>query len=459
MEPTPRTVAEHLAAVLALVAPLPPREVRLADLIDGTRPDDGDPCGTDGARHPAPSSDIRSILAADVHATTPVPAFDHSAMDGYAVRRADLPPSGAPVTLHVMADIAAAPGTPHELAPGTAARIMTGAPLPPGADAVVPVEHTSTGRFDPAAPYRTRPPDVATGTAPDADTTTAPNGGPPTGTTVTLARQPRDHIRRQGSDLPAGTPLAHAGTRLTAPLVAGLAASGVARIQVRRRPRVAVIATGSELVPLGQATGPGQITDSNSVMLATAIHALGADTMRLGPVQDTPDALATTLDTAVDTGVDLIVTAGGVSAGTADVVRVLLAAPSEAVTHVHVAAVGMRPGRPQALARWRAVPWIAVPGTPVAAYVSCAMFVRPAIERLRGLARPEHPARPHPAAIGWTSPPGREQVVPVRLTDHGITPTGDNHHLSALITADALALVPADVEKVAPGDQIPVIPL
>jgi molybdopterin molybdotransferase len=113
----------------------------------------------------------------------------------------------------------------------------------------------------------------------------------------------------------------------------------------------------------------------------------------------------------------------------------------------------------KALARWRGVPWIAVPGTPVAAYVSFAMFVRPAIGRLRGLPGRTHAPESRPAAAAWTSPPGREQVVPVRVLPHGIEPTGDGHHLSALIAADALAVVPAGVEKVEPGDLVPVIPL
>ncbi|WP_344098644.1 molybdopterin molybdotransferase MoeA [Myceligenerans crystallogenes] len=438
MEPRSRTVAEHVAAVLGLVAPLPAAVMRLSELVDAR----------------TASSDI--VLADDVRALAPVPAFDHSAMDGYAVRSADLPASGESVTLRVTADIAAAPNDPEPLRPGTAARIMTGAPLPPGADAVVPVERTSTGRFDPAA-----------------DTRAA---------AVTLTRQPRDHIRRRGEDIAAGSLLARAGTELRAPVVAGLAAAGVHEVGVRRRPRVAVIATGSELVPLGAPTAPGQITDSNSLMLAAAIRAMGADVVRLGPVGDTSEALTAALDEAVrhvgrsgDPGAaspstaeapgpenpapDLIVTAGGVSAGAADVVRGLLTSRPEALTDVELAAVGMRPGRPQALARWRGVPWIAVPGTPVAAYVSCAMFVRPAVGRLRGLPGPGARTEDRPVAVGWSSPRGREQVVPVRVTARGIAPSGDGHHLSALVAADALAVVPADVEKVSPGDLIPVIPL
>lgn len=441
VDPTPRTVTEHVERVLALVAPLPADDLPLTRLA-------GDP-----AADPVP------VLATDVHAAGPVPAFDHSAMDGYAVRGDDLPVTGEPVTLRVVADIPAAAADHAALRPGTAARIMTGAPIPPGADTVVPVERTSTGRFDPAAGPRTP------------------------AATVTLGRQPRDHIRRRGSDLAAGALLARAGQELTAPAVAALAAGGVDHVRVRRRPRVAVVATGSELVSSGHPALPGQITDSNSLMLAAAARTAGADVVRLGPVPDDPDALRVALDQAVrgqavrdragtppEPGavpdgppVDLVVTAGGVSAGAADVVRAVLTQDADGVTDVDVAAVGMKPGRPQALARWRGVPWIAVPGTPVAAYVSFVMFVRPAIARLRGL----EPAGEligvardvRPAAVGWRSPRGREQVVPVRVLPRGVEPTGDGHHLSALVAADALAVVPADVEKVEAGDPVPVIPL
>ncbi|WP_460703601.1 molybdopterin molybdotransferase MoeA [Myceligenerans halotolerans] len=514
MEPTPRTVAEHVERVLAMVAPLAAYEVTLGDVVGGgavgwlscgvergrsdvvwsvpratdhttsDRPHDNRPT----ARQP---TDL-PVLAENLCAASPVPAFDHSAMDGYAVRGDDLPVTGDPVTLQVVADIPAAAAEPRELAPGTAARIMTGAPIPPGADAVVPVERTSTGRFDPAAEAR-----------------------PGTADTVTLARQPRDHIRRQGSDIAVDAVLARAGQELTAPVVAALAAAGVSRVRVRRRPRVAVIATGSELVPSGAPTLPGQITDSNSLMLAAAARAAGADVIRLGPVPDDPEALRAALDDAAfgrpgpehsaataGARVDLIVTAGGVSAGAADVVRALLSAgnsvpsgggadvatvgggtgagaasrsggpdmrsamppagstaSSGAVSDVDVAAVGMKPGRPQALARWRGVPWVAVPGTPVAAYVSFAMFVRPAIGRLRGLPGVSTAPETRPAAVGWKSPRDREQVVPVRVLAQGVEPTGDGHHLSALVAADALAVVPAGVEKVDPGDPVPVIPL
>ncbi|MCK0116210.1 molybdopterin molybdotransferase MoeA [Isoptericola sp. S6320L] len=440
--PTPRTIAEHVAATLARVCPLEVVDVRLdADDVLGL------------------------VLARDVVAATPVPAFDNSAMDGYAVRQGDLPDDGTEVTLPVLAD--ARPGHPVGVVgaisgptrPGSedesgqrsrpqrsgVVRIMTGAPLPDGFDAVVPVERTSTGRF------------VA--------------GRPTTERTVTLGRQHRDHVRRAGTDVGVGAVLARAGAAMIPGLVAVAAAAGVTTVPVHRRPRVAVISTGSELAALGT-TAPGTIPDSNSLMLAALARAAGADVVRVGAVPDDARALASALDSVVgmkSAGLepsrpadfipttDLVVTSGGVSAGASDVVREVLAAGS--AQEVDVAAVAMRPGRPQALAAWRGVPWIAVPGNPVSAFVSFTLFARPAVRRLAG--RRGLPAdRTARVARGWSSPPGAEQVLPVITGPDGVSPAArDGHHLSALPAADALAIVPAGVTEVAAGDEVAVRPL
>ncbi len=436
-----RSVTEHVERVVALVAPLP--VVRL-DLVDA-----------DGA-----------TLAEDQHAQVSLPPFVSAAMDGYAVRLADLPPDGAPVTLRVTGDVAAGAADGTEIGPGQAVRIMTGAPLPPGADAVVPVEHTSTGRF------------VA--------------GTPRAESTVTLARRPRAHVRAAGEDVTRGELLARAGTTVTAATVGALAASGTVVVPVRRRPLVAVISTGAELVPVGGALGPGQITDSNGPMLAAAVRAAGADVVRLGPVPDDPEELRAALDAAVRPvdgsaarpGADLIVTAGGVSAGAADVVREVLAAAGSAaggVTDADAATVAMSPGKPQALARWRGIPWLGLPGNPVGAYASFELFARPAIDHLRGLrgagegllsqrGNAERTLLPQRyllgrvylslhAATAWSSPAGRLQALPVRLVDGVVEPAGSHHSLSALAAADGLALVPPDVEKVRAGDVVQVLML
>ncbi|MFI6427980.1 molybdopterin molybdotransferase MoeA [Promicromonospora sp. NPDC050880] len=482
MEQRLRGVTEHIERVLGLVAPLPARPVDVADALG-------------------------EVVAEDLYAAVSVPPFDSAAMDGYAVRLMDLPSDGSPVSLRVTGDVAAGPGDPDPVGPGQAVRIMTGAPLPPGADAVVPVEHTSIGRF------------VA--------------GAPRTEDSVTLARRPRPHVRAAGEDVRRGELLARAGTEVTAVLVGALAASGTVRVPARRRPLVAVISTGAELVPVGSAPGPGQITDSNGPMLAAAARAAGADVVRIGPVPDDPAALRAALDEAVGGAVgagaggvgpdaggvgpdagprepgqpaDLVVTAGGVSAGAADVVREVLGSDAWGAdaTDVDVAAVAMSPGRPQALARWRGVPWLALPGNPVGAYASFELFVRPAVDRLRGRpAEAGHSASTMstrsnlpftavlPAAADWPGSPGRLLVVPVRvvrppgtasaalpgpaghltspppdagadptlLDAPGVVPLGSRHSLSALACADGLALVPPDVEKVRAGDPVEVLML
>lgn len=436
MDPQARSVTEHLERALALVVPLP---VETLDL----------------------ELALGSVVTEDVYASASVPPFESAAMDGYAVRRADLPPDGSPVTLHVTGDVAAGPGVvgateAGAMKPGQAVRIMTGAPLPPGADTVLPVEHTSTGRF------------VA--------------GSPRAEESVTLALRPRPHVRSAGEDVLRGDLLAHAGTVVTAALVGALAASGAVRVPVQRRPLVAVISTGAELVPVGEALGPGQVTDSNGPMLAAAAHTAGADVVRIGPVPDDPTALRAALETAVRgnrgagpgagsgpwSGADLIVTAGGVSAGAADVVREVLAATpgssDPGVTDAELATVAMSPGKPQALARWRGVPWLALPGNPVGAFASFELFARPAIARLRG---EDASGRHHvsgvslPAAASWSGAPGRLLIVPVELVrlPDGVVPVGSRRSLSALAAADGLALVPPEVEKVRTGDLLQVLML
>ncbi|MEL7977077.1 gephyrin-like molybdotransferase Glp [Isoptericola sp. F-RaC21] len=441
---TTRSVTEHVAAVLARVAPLPAEQVGL-DLLAAEPPG--------------------RALAADVHAVALVPPFDAAAMDGYAVRLADLPADGSPATLPVVGDLR--PGSPpdrceRETRPrhagreghspahneaGGAVRIMTGAPVPAWADAVVPVERTSTGRF------------VAGGPTPERE--------------VTLARQDRAHVRHRGEDVRPGDLLGRAGDVVTPALVAVAASGGLAALPMRRRPRVAVLSTGSELVTAGAVAGAGHIPDSNSLLLAALARAAGADVVRLGAVPDDPDALRAALDSvASGAGADLVVTTGGVSAGASDVVRAVVDGDDARLSDVEVAAVALRPGRPQALARWRGVPWLALPGNPVSAFVSFALFVRPAVAVLAG----REPARAvrRAAAEAWPSPPGRTHVVPVRTLPSGAvvraTPPGAGsgpgsghgaagHATSALLGADGLALVAPDVDKVEVGDEVDVLPL
>ncbi|MBD5785961.1 molybdopterin molybdotransferase MoeA [Cellulosimicrobium terreum] len=444
-----RTIAEHLDDVLGLVHPLPVEERSL----DGS---------------------AGRVLAVHLVSLLDSPAFDASAMDGYAVRAADLPAAAAgttvdPVTLHVVGDVraGAAPAEVPHVGPGEAARIMTGAIVPDGADTVVPVEETSTGRFVPGS--------ADTG----AHTVTLPvgpaRGGPA-----------RRHVRRRGEDLRRGDVVLDAGTTLTARHVSVAASAGYATLPVHRAPRVAVLSTGSELVAAGTVPGPGMLPDSNSVLLAAAVRSLGAHVVRHGGVGDTARTLADALDATLATTwpdgtiapPDVVVTTGGVSAGAFDVVRELLDPATRtgtpwagAVSDERLVAVAMQPGKPQGLARWRGVPWVALPGNPVSAFVSSELFVRPVVDRLRGVRGPGRPSVPRVAGEGWASPAGREQLVLVRhvrpddvrvvpatrAPGTGVGQGSGSHRLSALALADALVVVPADVTTVQAGDEVRVL--
>ncbi|MBX9246780.1 molybdopterin molybdotransferase MoeA [Actinotalea ferrariae] len=407
MQSAPRAVADHLTEVLALVAPLPAVRVPVVDAAD-------------------------HVLAEDVHAPEALPRWDNSAMDGYAVRADDVAAASdaAPVRLTVLADLPAGSAAEPVVAPGTAARIMTGAPVPPGADSVVPVERTDAG------------------------------------TDVVAVRAPAvlgAHVRRAGEDVVAGELVLARGTLLGPTQVAAAASVGCGDVVVHRRPRVAVLSTGSELVVPGTPVTRGQIPDSNSFLLAAAVRTAGCDVVRVGAVPDDADALRAALDEQ-DGAVDLVVTSGGVSMGAYDVVKEVLAGEAG----MSFVAVAMQPGKPQGLGRLRrGTPILALPGNPVSAFVSFEVFVRPALRVLRGLA----PGGDDETAIaleGWSSPPGREQYMPVTLrgtarrgdgpTVAGVRPAvrgGSGSHLVAgLARAEALAVVAADVERVEPGDRV-----
>ncbi|MBD7998575.1 molybdopterin molybdotransferase MoeA [Oerskovia gallyi] len=420
--PAGTTVDEYRDHVLALVSPSSPEQVPLDEL--------------------ATAAPARRVLAHDVRSLLDVPRFDASAMDGYALRGADLSAAtpDSPVTLRVVGDIAAAPspapGGPSSGlgAPGEAVRIMTGAPVPDGCDVVVPVERTSTRRFVPGAPLDER---------------------------IEVYEPSRPNVRRRAEDVAVGDLVAAAGATTTPRLVSAAASAGHATLPVHRVPRVAVLSTGSELVPFGTAPGPGQIPDSNSLLLAACVRDAGGVPVRVGAVPDTAEALRAVLDD-VAPHVDLIVTSGGVSAGAFDVVKEVLSGPhgeDHGASEVRLVAVGMQPGKPQAAARWRGTPLLGVPGNPVSAYVSFRAFVRPAVRRLAGHPEPVEPLVERVAAEGWRSPAGRQQFLPVRFVGaDGVAPVGPGaHHVSALTRADAIAVVPPEVEAVGPGEVVRVM--
>ena len=399
-----RTVGEHRVHALSLVSPLTAHPVRIEDAYG-------------------------HVLAADVLAPSALPRWDNSAMDGYAVRAEDVRGAsvGSAVTLEVLADLAAGSDATPEVRPGTAARIMTGAPLPPGADAVVPVEDTDGG----------------------------------TATVRVVREAPRGaHIRRAGEDVGSGDVVLTAGTLLGPTQVAAAASVGSAEVLVHRRPRVAVLSTGSELRPPGEPLRRGQIPDSNSYLLAAAVRAAGCDVVRVGAVSDEPARLRAVLDEQAGR-VDAVVTSGGVSMGAYDVVKEVLAS-QDGMEFVQVA---MQPGKPQGIGRLAGTPLFALPGNPVSAWVSFEVFVRPALLTLRGL-RSVHRAEMHAVAHdGWRSPAGREQYMPAVLADgpdgpevrRAVAGGSGSHLVAGLARAQVLAVVDADVEDVRAGDRVRVM--
>ena len=396
-----RSVDEQLRVVLDTVQPLLPFEQPLAEALG-------------------------LVLCRDVSSPISLPGFDNSAMDGYAVRAADLAGAsdGHPVTLPVTGEVAAGPAAPVAVAPGTAVRIMTGAPVPHGADAVVPVEWTDGG--------------VAS---------------------VAIVRQPEvgNSIRRKGEDLNAGDQVLDAGTILGPRQIAVLAAIGHSRALVRPRPRVVIVSSGSELREPGTPLGEGEIYDSNSYTLTAAARQAGAVPYRVGIVEDDPKKV---LDTLFDQLVraDVVVTSGGVSKGAYDVVKEVL---SELGT-VEFTEVVMQPGKPQGFGVIGEddTPIFTLPGNPVSAYVSFEVFVRPALRKLMGhepytrtpvqatVTEPFRSARgKRQFARGWaTRTPDGWQVRVVG--GHG------SHLLGGLSKSNALVVVPEHITGMVPGEQV-----
>ncbi|MFK0291747.1 gephyrin-like molybdotransferase Glp [Streptomyces sp. NPDC090442] len=393
------------------------------------------------------------VLAEDLTVPLPLPPFDNSSMDGYAVRAADVAAAteGAPTALTVLGDVAAGSDALPTVGPGQAARIMTGAPVPPGADAVVPVEWTDGGSGrGPAATMR------------------AHSAAPQDAAGEVRVHRPATagaHIRRAGSDARAGEPALPAGTVLGPTQLGLLAALGLDTVTVHRRPRVVVLSTGSELVPPGEPLGPGQIHDSNSFQLTAAARAAGALTYRVGAVADDAEALRAALEDQYDRA-DVLVTSGGVSVGAYDVVKETLTDLAAEHGRVEFRRLAMQPGKPQGfgLIGPDRIPLLALPGNPVSSYVSFELFVRPVIRTLMG--HPEvhrRTVRARVTAPLGSSPAGKRQFLrgsydPVAGT---VAPVGGSgsHLIRAMAQADALIVVPEDVTEVPADATVDVIPL
>lgn len=373
-------------------------------------------------------------LAEPATAAHDIPLFDNSAMDGFAVRAADVASASeeSPVVLRVIADLPAGVSDDPPLAAGEAARIMTGSPAPSAADAIVPFEDTAGGLADSLGEVRVLRAPAAAGA----------------------------FIRRRGADLRAGDAVVHAGERLGAFQLSAAVAAGVEHVTVTRAPRVAVISTGSELLEPGEPATRGRIPDSNGPLLELLVADADAEVVLAARVADDAHAVRTVTATAVERGADVIVFTGGVSAGAYEPVRGAFDGRGE----VEFASVAMQPGKPQAFGVLDTGTLVfGLPGNPVSVAVSFEVFVRPALLALQGRTEIHRPRASFTADAAWTTPPGRRQYLPavVDLSNRTVRPAtagGSGSHLAGgLARARAFAIVPAEVEAVAVGDAIDVM--
>ena len=399
-------VDDHLARILAAVEPLPD--------------------------FPQPLMDTLGLAAAeDVVAPIGLPSFDNSAMDGYAVRHEDVVTATeeSPVHLPVVGEIGAGQAQLLAMSPGTAVKIMTGAPVPAGADSVVPYEWTDRG----VAQVR-----------------------------IDRAPTPGQHVRPAGEDVAAGDVVVSHGTVLGPRHLGLLASVGLATVRSRPRPRVVVISTGSELREPGAELGHDSIYDGNSFLLAAAARAAGAIAYRVGIVPDEPRAFLEALyDQLVRA--DLVVTSGGVSQGDYDVVKEALSP----LGTVWFGGVAMQPGKPQGFGHIGEdrTPIFTLPGNPVSSYISFQQFVLPAIRKLMGRTPYARPAISARLTHDLRSPLGKRQFVraeyAVDRSGPSVTPVGGHgsHLIGDLASSNALVVVPDSVTALAAGEQVQVLRL
>ena len=393
------TVAEALAAIRKACAPLPEERIPVRDAFG-------------------------RVLARPLESDVDWPPFDTSAMDGYAVRLADASRPGA--SLAERRPLVAAGDAPGEvIAPGEAVRVMTGAPIPPGTEAVVPVERVRRG-------------DGAV--------------------VLEIAPAAGDHVRRRGESVAAGAPLLAPGRRLTATEVALAALAGADPLAVRSRPRIAVAVTGNELVPTSSAPGPGQLRDSNGPMLAALCASRGYSASLSLAVAD-EDAAVRRLFREAGRGEDILLTTGGVSAGDLDLLPERAERAGFAILFHGVA---IRPGKPVAFGKRDGTLWFGLPGNPVSTSVCFHVFVRPALDALEGVGAERAGAEVVTAILAQElAQHGRRETyrdARLELADGearvAAIATRGSHDLAAHARANALIRVPAGAERLAAGSRV-----
>jgi molybdopterin molybdotransferase len=448
---TMRTVEEHRREVTALVGRISASlgSERLSLTADALTRD--------------PAAYLHRVLASDLAAPSSLPSFDNSQMDGYAVRAADLDgaSSDSPVVLAVAPRVAAGdPFASHS--PGTATPVMTGAPIPSGADAVVQIERADPPSFPLDRAAAVADTDADAGTDTDASTDTATTAAdtataPPAQHTVAFASsiEPGTFVRRAGSDIAEGQVLLTAGTLLGPAQYGVIAGTGAASVSVLRRPRVLLVSTGHEIRDAGTSLAPGQIYDANTVSLTTALQSIGCAVRAIPCRSDDADDLLAILSSEAGTA-DLFVTVGGVSAGAREVVRDALE-----MRGVRFVKVAMQPGGPQGFGLARIdsteVPVVSLPGNPVSALVSFEAFLRPAVLAALGTTPSTRELRRGRAAHPFSSPAGSHQLRRGIVQDDGsldLIGGPSSHLLHAYARSSVLVHVPVGTSEVAAGDEL-----
>ena len=374
------------------------------------------------------------VLAQDIAATTDLPPFDNSSMDGFAIRATDVTDaaSASPRTLRVVADIPAGVSPTISLAQGEAARIMTGAQLPKGADAVVPVEDTDFSDREAGSP---------------APTTVAINKTVNSG----------ENVRTRGMDIRAGEVVLRKGRALKPQDLGLLAMLGYANVVVYRKARVALFSSGDELLEVDAPLEPGKIRDSNSYTLAALIKDAGAEVIRLGVAKDNHDSVKTLLEKAVDLEADLILSSAGVSVGAFDFVKEVIKANGK----MDFWRVNMRPGKPLAFGEYRNIPFIGLPGNPVSAFVGFEVFVRVTIGKLNGIYNGSR-RKVQVRCAEQIDSDGRESYLRAEVRPSGgngvfvahLTGHQGSGNLHSLVQANALLIIPAGVKCVPAGQEV-----
>ena len=372
------------------------------------------------------------VLAENIVAANDLPPFDNSSMDGFAVRAIDVADAatGSPRTLRVVADIPAGSHPTISLAAGEAARIMTGASVPAGADAVVPVEDTNFNEREAGAP-------------------------PPKEVEIFITAKPGWNIRPRGMDILSGEVVMQKGHVLKPQDLGLLAMLGIANVPVFRKPRVALFSSGDELLPPEAPLEAGKIRDSNTCTLAALVEGAGAEVIRLGIAKDNYDSVRALLEKAIDSHVDLILSSAGVSVGAFDFVKQVI----ESNGSMDFWRVNMRPGKPVAFGDYKQIPFIGLPGNPVSAFVGFEVFVRAALGRLSG-SLDEIRQTVRVRCAEQIDSDGRESYLRAQVeAEEGafvarLTGHQGSGNLHSLVQANALLIIPAGVKCVPAGQEV-----